>query len=102
MNDLTLFDEQEAPMAVAAVAEDEASLNVTWAGQNGNLPDPIPFNSTNREVMAIAQEAIRAGDIPGINADRAANLEGFVIDKFAATEGIPFGRIVARPSTPFG
>lgn len=79
----------------------EARLNVTWNGQNGDLADPVNFDSADGDVLQWAAEAIRAGDIPGIDADPNVNLTDFVIDRFGATEDQP-NKLYIRPKTPFG
>jgi hypothetical protein len=93
-------------MAKAHVNKDiratEALLNITWDGQNGDLPSPIPFDATEREIRAWAVEAIRSGSIPGIRADRKVNLDHFVVDRFPANKGAPYRRVFLRPETPFG
>ena len=80
----------------------EARLNITWSGQNGDLPDPVAYDATPAQLRAWAEEAIRGGSIPGIRADRGADLSHFVVDRFPATDAIPYGRVMLRPKTPFG
>ena len=80
----------------------EARLNVTYGGANGDLPDPIPFDTTDTVVRRIVQEAIRTGGIPGINADQAADLTDFVVDRFGPNEARPTSLIQLRQKTPFG
>lgn len=80
---------------------DQAQLNITWQGQNGDLPDPVPYNATDEEIKAMAAEAIGTGYVPGIR-EGAANFNDFVVDRFNATEDRPFNRVVVRPKTPFG
>ena len=81
--------------------EDEALLNVTFSGENGELPDPVAFDSTDGDVLQWATEAIRAGGVPGIAANQGVNLEGFVVDRFPSKEDQP-NRMFIRPKTPFG
>ena len=86
--------------------EQLARLNVTYTGpegviQNGELPDPVVYDTLQEEIIQIAQEAIRNGDIPGITADPNADLEGFVADRFPVSGTLPC-RIMVRPKTPFG
>ena len=78
----------------------EARVNITWQGQNGELPDPVAFDATDGDVRQWASEAIRSG-IPGITADASVNLQDFVVDRFAAKDDQP-NRIMIRPKTPFG
>lgn len=85
-----------------ALQSDEATLNVTWSGQNGNLSDPVPFNSTDGELKAWASEAIRNGDIPGVNADAGVDLSDFAVDRYRATADKPYNSLFIRPKTPFG
>lgn len=81
---------------------DQARLNVTWKGQNGDLPDSVAFGATDAEIKRWATEALRTGGIPGITADPCANLDGYVVDRFSATAEIPYPRLFCRPKTPFG
>ena len=81
---------------------DEARVNVTWDGQNGDLQDPVYFESTDGDLRAMVTEAVQNGDVPGINADPNANFTDFVVDRFRATEDNPVNRIAIRPKTPFG
>lgn len=78
----------------------EAVLNITWAGQNGDLPNPVLFDSADADIRRWATEAVRAG-VPGITADANVNFQDFVVERFGATEGLP-NRVVLRPKTPFG
>lgn len=80
----------------------EALLNITWAGQNGDLADAVPFDATDREIKHMALEAIRTGAVPGIRADRLADLDDFMVDRFRATAEVPYNRLFVRPKTPFG
>ena len=82
--------------------EDQAQLNITWARQNGDLPDPVSYTATDGEVKEFAQEAVSTGYVPGIGEDGAANFNDFVVERFPATEARPFNRLVLRPKTPFG
>ncbi|MEQ1501227.1 MAG: hypothetical protein ABMB14_03310 [Myxococcota bacterium] len=89
-------------MTVRIASADQARLNVTWNGQNGDLPDAVSFRASDAEIKAWAVEALRNGDVPGIAADRRATLDGFVVDRFSATREIPYNRLFVRPKTPFG
>lgn len=89
-------------MNARILGANQARLNVTWNGQNGDLLDAVAFDASDAEIKAWATEALRAGDIPGIAADRRAALHDFVIDRFNATPDIPYNRLFVRPKTPFG
>jgi len=80
----------------------EARVNVTYAGQNGDLPDPVNFDSTDGDVRGWVTEAVRGGSIPGIPAAADADFTDFVVDRFAANEATPYNRIMLRPKTAFG
>jgi hypothetical protein len=80
----------------------EARVNITWQGQNGDLPDPVPFDATDGDVKQWITEAVRGGNVPGVRADPAANFADFVVDRFASNEATPFNRLMVRPKTPFG
>ena len=79
----------------------EAVLNITWAGQNGDLPDKVDVDSTDTQVLAWAEEALQQGGIPGITPDSEISLSGFVVERFPATGELP-NRIMVRPKTEFG
>ena len=79
-----------------------APLNVTWANQNGSLPDPVLYDATDVEILQWAQEAIQNGDIPGIATDPAADLTDFIVQRFPITDEVPTNRLFVRPKTPFG
>jgi hypothetical protein len=80
----------------------EARVNVTWAGQNGDLPDPIGWDTPDATVRRWITEAVRGGSIPGIARDRRADFEDFVVDRFPAGGNRPYALIQIRPKTPFG
>ena len=82
--------------------DNEARVNVTWAGSNGDLAQPVPYNASDGDIKAWVTEAIRTGSVSGIPADAAADFRDFVVDRFAATVEIPTNRIFLRPKTPFG
>lgn len=78
-----------------------ARLNITFAGQNGDYPDPVSYDASDADLKQIATEAIRTGYIPGIAEDPNVNLTDFVVDRFPSVEDLP-PRLVIRPKTPFG
>ena len=86
----------------ANIQQYEARVNITWRGQNGDLPDPVSFDANDGDVLQWVTEAVRAGDIPGIHADRNAVFHDFVVDRFNANEARPYNLIQVRPKTPFG
>lgn len=77
-----------------------ALLNITWAGQNGDLKDEVEFDASDAQVLAWAQEAVVGGDVNGIDA-AAPDFTDFVVQRFSATGDLP-ARIFVRPKTPFG
>jgi hypothetical protein len=80
----------------------EARVNITYAGTNGDLPDPIPFDSQDEVVRRIVEEAIRTGGVPGINVDSDVDLSGYVVDRFGPNEARPNFLLSVRPKAPFG
>ena len=84
------------------IKDTEARVNVTFAGSNGDLPDPVMFQATDGDIKAWVTEAVRTGGIPGIAAAPNADFSDFVIDRFAATEARPYNLLTLRPKTPFG
>ena len=79
----------------------EARVNITHAGNNADLPDPVSFDATDGDIKQWVTEAVRGG-IPGIPADPTANFADFVIDRFASNDATPWNRLIVRPKTPFG
>lgn len=84
------------------IADNQARVNVTWKGQQGDLPDPVAYDAANGDVFQWVTEAVRAGDIPGIDADPDANFANFVVDRFDSHEEVPYNRLVVRPKTAYG
>jgi len=79
-----------------------AKVTVTYSGEQGDLPDPIAYDSTDADLKQMITESLRDGYVPGIRAVPDADLTDFVIDRFAACEAVPYSRISCRPKTPFG
>lgn len=84
------------------IADNQARVSVTWKGQQGDLPDPVAYGAANGDVFQWVTEAVRAGDIPGIDADPDANFANFVVDRFDAHEEVPYNRLAVRPKTAYG
>lgn len=87
---------------VHVIGQDEARVNVTYQGQNGELPQPVYFQSGDADVKAWVTEAIRNGGVPGIRPDAAADFRDYVVDRFPPTEARPHNLIQVRPKTAFG
>jgi hypothetical protein len=79
-----------------------ATLNITYAGQQGEFPDPIAYDATDQDIRRWAEEGLRNGDVRGIDGDAAASLNDFVIERFPARQDIPHNRVSIRPKTAFG
>jgi hypothetical protein len=88
-------------MAENAINEGDARVNVTYDGNNGDLPDPVLFAASDDDVKTWVTEAIRGGGIPGIGAQEA-DLGDFVVDRFGPTDDRPHNLIQIRPKVPFG
>ena len=80
----------------------EARVNITWRGQNGDLPDPVHYHAPNQDVIGWVTEAVRAGSVPGIAADAGADFRDFVVDRFPPSAQRRHNLIQVRPKTPFG
>ena len=81
----------------------EAWMNITWQGQNGDLPDPVPYHASDRDLKQWAAEAIKGRSVPGIKHRRGhVSLHDFIVDRFPAGKHTPHNRIMIRPKTPFG
>ena len=87
---------------VDELAQREARLNITYNGENGDLPDMVLFDSTDGDVKSWASEAVAGGSVPGIPADDNVDFTDFVVDRFEAKVDRPTALIALRPKTPFG
>lgn len=88
------------------IDQHEARVNITWNGQNFELPDPVHFEAADGDVKQWAAEAIRAG-FAGVAADPNINLQNHVVDRFPkAANPAPGQRdhnlIQIRPKTAYG
>jgi hypothetical protein len=79
-----------------------ARMNITWNGQNGDLPDPVSWHASDKEILQWAAEAVRSGSVPGITKTHNVQLHSFVVDRFPANKQNREDRIYVRPPTPFG
>jgi len=82
-------------------AGDQARLNITYNEQNGELRETIPYDARDMDIIRMAEEAIRGGDVPGIDADPDASLEGFQVNRYPAHAGVEYNRVVVRPKTTY-
>lgn len=82
--------------------ENEARVNVTYNGQNGDLPDPVLVQATDGDIKAWVTEAIRTGGIPGIAAVPNADFTDFVVDRHGPNDVRSWSAYFVRPKTPFG
>lgn len=80
----------------------EARVNVTYDGANGDLSDPVPYDTTDTVVRRLVEESIRTGSLPGFAADADVDLGDYVVDRFPATAERDHNVIFVRPKTPFG
>jgi hypothetical protein len=78
-----------------------AQMNITWAGQQGTASTDVFYDESREDLLRMATEMIRSGDIPGIDRDPDANLQDFEVQRFGEKDGLP-NRVVIRPKTPFG
>lgn len=81
--------------------DNQARLNITIRGMNGDFPDPVFFDASDDEIKAWSTEAVRNGDVGGIDADPNVDFTDFVVDRVPAKEDKP-NRLYLRPKTPFG
>jgi len=84
------------------IKDTEACVNITYGGKNGDLRDPVFFQSTDDDVRNWVTEAVRTGSVPGLDAAPNADFSDFVVDRFVTTEARPWNLIQLRPKTPFG
>ena len=80
----------------------EATVSVTYGGQQGTLPEPVPFDASDDQIRQWAAESLRAG-LSGVDAQDVGidALNDFVVDRYAAKDDLP-NRLVVRPKVPFG
>lgn len=84
------------------IEANQARVNITYGGQNGDLPDPVSVDATDGDIRQFVTEAVRGGSVPGIPADPAADFREFIIDRYGPNEGRPFSLVAVRPKTAFG
>ena len=84
------------------IGENEALVNITWARQNGELPDPVSLDATDEQVRQWITEAVRGGGVPGITADPSADFEDYVVERFSPNDVRPHNLIQVYPKTPYG
>lgn len=94
--------DENAMVPQVLIPENMARLNITFNGEQGDLPDPVNYDMTDGDLKQVATEAVRAGGVPGIDAAPDADFTDFVIDRFAAKDDVPLNRLMLRPKTPFG
>jgi hypothetical protein len=87
---------------VRVIGEHEARVNITYAGGNGDLPDPVNFDAGDADVKQWVTEAVQAGGVPGIPISPNADFRDFVVDRFPPNEARPHNLISIRPKVPFG
>lgn len=87
---------------VQIIDPNQARVNVTWRGQNGELGDTVMLDATDADVKMWVTEAVRTGSVPGIAADPTADFTDFVVDRFGPNEQRAYNLIMIRSKTPFG
>ena len=98
---MTQQDDAEILVPAIVPRDNEATVNITYSGQNGDLPDPVPYDTSDAEIKRMVIESVRDGYVPGIVAAGNVDLGNFVVDRFGATHEQPHNRIFVRPKTPF-
>lgn len=96
------MEDQNNEAMVLAVDNTMARLSITYSGQQGDMPDLVPYDVTDDDLRRIATEAVRDGYVPGIDAFADVDFTDFVVDRFPARDDVPFNRLSLRPKTPFG
>ena len=88
--------------AVPVIRDYEARVNVTWGGQNGDLPDPIAYDLPDDQIKDMVAEAVRNGYVPGLQANAAVDLHDYKVDRFPPNDQRPYNLVQVRPKTAFG
>jgi hypothetical protein len=74
-------------------------INITYQGQSGNYLVDLDPGLDDNTIKNVCEEAIRAGEVPGIAAGIPAHaFANFVLDRFHGNQA----RFVLRPKVPFG
>lgn len=89
-------------LANEPISIEQARVNITHAGLNGELPETVFYRSDKEQIRAWVTEALRTGSIPGIPEDPRADIADYSIETFDADEATPYNRIFVRPKTVFG
>jgi hypothetical protein len=86
------------------IGDNEARVNITFRNTNGDLPDPVLFDTPDANVRTMLEEAIRTGGVPGVPADANVDLSGYIVERLAmdATKDRPVNMLLMRPKTEFG
>jgi hypothetical protein len=95
------------------IRDHEARVNITFDGQNFDLPDPVLYypggniRAWEADIRQMAAEAIRTGSVPGVAARRHVDLSNFMVDRFdkPANPGVgqvDHNRVFVRPKTAYG
>lgn len=84
------------------IEANQARVNITYNGQNGELPDPVSVDANDGDIRQFVTESIRGGSVPGIPGDPTADFRDFVIDRFPPNDARPYNLIQVRPKTAFG
>ena len=79
-----------------------ARLNITWANQNGDLPDPVAYDTEDAVLLAMAKEAVQTDGVPGIQPDPNVDFTDFVVDRFPPDKEINYPRMFIRPKAAYG
>lgn len=79
----------------------DAVLTITVAGQQGDLKEPVNFDATDGDIKQWAAEAVRNGNVPGIDAMPNVSFTDYVVERYQATENRPL-TLSLRPKVPFG
>jgi hypothetical protein len=79
-----------------------AVLNITYQGRSADLAQPLDDRTADADVLRIAVEVVRSGDLPGLAIpDLPADaFRHFVVDRITDPNGVR--RIYLRPKVPFG
>lgn len=79
-----------------------AKVNVTYSGLNVDLPQPVPVEATDAQIIQWATEAV-AGGFAGMPAQADADFSGFVVERYLnPTPERQEPLIMLRPKVPFG
>lgn len=81
----------------------EARVNITYGGQNADLPQTVDANASTDTIKRFVIEALLSGSVAGLTPVAGEDFSGYTVDPLMpAIEGRNYDLFVFRPKTRFG